>query len=73
MNTFGEEWSRNNSTLTAIESTFTAHPEVWKDAEYRQMAIDIMLSSATNIILNGADEEICGTGQPIAVSAFILE
>ena len=45
MNTFGELWS-TNSTSTAIESTFTANPEVWKDAEYRQMAIEILLSIA---------------------------
>ena len=40
-----------------MEKTFKLHPEVWNNDEYRQMAISILVSVGTNLILRGANEE----------------
>ena len=55
MNTFYEEWSRNSIRMV-LWNTFQKLPEVWNDAEYRQIAICILLSIGTNMILDKADD-----------------
>lgn len=44
-------------TASVMMSTFDKHPEVWSNAEYQQMAINIIVSVGTNMILSGVNEE----------------
>ena len=44
MNKFDEVLSSGRNIIEILGSTFELHPEVWKDADHRQTAIDIFLS-----------------------------
>ena len=56
MNTFDDGWD-SKSLHAALEGAFDARPEVWRDAEHRQMAIDIFLSMGTNMILHRSRDD----------------
>ena len=60
MATLAERNGRKIALVTVMEKLFKCHPEVWKNDEYRQMAIDILLSVGTNTILGAkGDEDNC--------------
>ena len=58
MNTIDEEW-KNNSLVAAMRYTFFKHPDVWKSAEHRKIAIGLLLRMGTNLMLqkNRANED----------------
>lgn len=70
MNTFGEEWGKI-TVLKLMKSTYEKHPEVWNDAAHRQIAIGILLSLGTNVILDGVDN--VEEGRSIAFAVLLLE
>lgn len=53
MNTFygGNIGGDDSDEFDALAKTFEMHPEVWNDAEQRQMVIGILLSMGTNMLL----------------------
>ena len=54
MNAFEEVLFRDASIMIlTMGMAFKAHLEVWKDAAMREMAIIIIFSMGTNLILNG--------------------
>ena len=57
MATLEARYGRKIALVALLENLFTTHPEVWKNDEHRQMAIDILLSMGTNTILSTKGDE----------------
>ena len=58
MNTIDEGWNKDRDVLAVVCDAVEVNPEVWNNADYRQMAIDILLSIGTNMILDGSNHRM---------------
>jgi len=72
MNAIEEGVDSIESELEAIEKSFALHPEVWKDAEMRNISIRVLSAVGANLILYGKDTESILAGY-IAKVMIILE
>ena len=73
MNTYNTAHDGAISFFTGLENTFKC--DVWNSAQHRQMAIDILLSMGTNIILtgNGNGGGCLVEGRGIALAILLLD
>jgi hypothetical protein len=76
MNAFDQEWMAgdggNDDVVNVMENLYKKHGDVWSDVECRQMAIGLLLSVGTNLILNANDVD-GGMERGIATAIWFLD
>lgn len=79
MNKVAEAFFDGDQAIAVMRNSFGTHPEVWSNAEYRQLALCVFLNIGTNLILAGANEgpipkpAAVAVAREVSVATLMLE